>query len=41
MAHPEPRDRRVIGGLIGRDDAKGDVLAATPLDRPRDRSPIA
>jgi len=31
----EPRDRRVIRALLGRHDAKGDVLDAGALDDPR------
>jgi hypothetical protein len=39
VAHPEARDRRVIGRLIGGHDPKGNVLAAAPLDRPRGPHP--
>jgi hypothetical protein len=39
MAGDKPRDRRVIGALLGRDHAKRDVLHARPLDHPRRRHP--
>jgi hypothetical protein len=35
VADSEPRNRRVVRRLIGGDDPKRDVLAATPLDPPR------
>jgi hypothetical protein len=35
VAHAEARDRRVIGRLVGGDDAEGDVLATAALDRSR------
>jgi len=35
MTLPKPRDRRVIGRLVGRDHAVGDVLDTVTLDQPR------
>ena len=35
VADTEPRDRRVIGCLLCRDHAVGDILHAAPLDPPR------
>jgi hypothetical protein len=35
----EPRDRRVIGTLLGGDDAESDVLDARPLDHARGTDP--
>jgi hypothetical protein len=35
IALTEARDRRVIGPLVGADHARGDILNAAPLDRPR------
>jgi len=32
MADPEPRDRDVVGGLVGGQHPEGDVLLAAPLD---------
>jgi hypothetical protein len=35
VAHPKARDRRVVGHLVRRDHAEGDVLAAAALDPAR------
>jgi hypothetical protein len=35
MTHPEPRDRRVIRGLVGRDHPERNVVKAVTLDAPR------
>jgi hypothetical protein len=35
VANAEARNGRVIGRLVGRDDAEGDVVAAAPLDAAR------
>jgi hypothetical protein len=34
VALPKAGDRRMVGTGVGGDDAEGDILAATPLDRP-------
>jgi hypothetical protein len=39
MALNEPRDRRVIRALLGRQDAEGDVFFAGALDHPRGPDP--
>ena len=39
MALDEPRDRRVIGPLLRRQDAESDVFLARPLDLPRGPRP--
>lgn len=39
LADAKPRDRGVIGRVVGGDDPEGDVVATTPLDRPRRTHP--
>ncbi len=39
VALDEPRDRRVIGPLLGRQDAEGDVFLTRPLDHARGPEP--
>jgi hypothetical protein len=41
MPDPKARDRRVIGDLVGGDNADGNVVAAATLVPRDERSPIA